>query len=119
MNSIGWPSSKPMWTIFPDLCAVIEFITFIASIMSNVSPTDTEEFNLIKVSLPGSGDEYAVPTIGELTAPGCLLLNFSGFSSILILFSEILALWVLTIVFWGLGELFRLFLIFILKCSAS
>ena len=57
LNSTGWLSSNPIKTIFPDLCAVIVFITFIASIIRRVSPFDTELFNLIKVSLPGSGDE--------------------------------------------------------------
>ena len=49
----------------------MEFITFIASIMSNVSPIDTKEFSLTNVSLHGSGEEYAVPTSGELSEAGC------------------------------------------------
>src|SRR5262245_59951518 len=51
--------------------AGIWFIVFIASMIRSVSPALTVLPTSIKGLAPGSGAAYAVPTIGEMTTPGC------------------------------------------------
>src|ERR1051326_8679207 len=66
-NSTGFVSGTQISTIFPSRGARIGFITFIASIMSNVSPFFTISPALTKEGFPGSGDKYTVPTMGDGT----------------------------------------------------
>src|SRR5438270_865321 len=47
-------------------------MVFIASMMSSVSPTTTLLPRSTNGAEPGAAPRYAVPTIGEVTAPGCL-----------------------------------------------
>src|SRR4051812_36426847 len=54
----------------PDLCAGIWFIVFIASMMRMVWPSLTLLPTVTNTGLPGSGERYAVPTIGEVRVPG-------------------------------------------------
>ena len=54
--------------ILPALGDVIGFITFIASMISSVSPCLTDWPTAMNGLAPGSGDRKAVPTIGDLTA---------------------------------------------------
>ena len=51
----------------PPSGAVIGFITFIASTISNVSPALTVSPTSTNGFAPGSADRKAVPTIGDLT----------------------------------------------------
>src|SRR5205085_9348735 len=67
-NSTGWASETRIFLTTPPLGAVIGFITFIASTISNVSPGLTVSPTAMNGSEPGSGDMKAVPTIGDLTA---------------------------------------------------
>src|SRR6476660_9515708 len=70
-NSTGCPSSNKIWITVPPRGAGIWFMVFIASTMSSVSPALT----LLPISMkglpPGSPAASAVPTIGEITTPGC------------------------------------------------
>ncbi len=52
----------------PALVARIGFITFIASMISSVSPALTLWPAVTNGLAPGSGDRKQVPTIGDLTA---------------------------------------------------
>ena len=52
--------------------AVIGFITFIASMISRVSPSLTLRAGGDERRAPGSPARKTVPTIGDLTAPGWL-----------------------------------------------
>ncbi|MCY1560534.1 hypothetical protein D9M68_976750 [compost metagenome] len=54
----------------PERCAGIWFIVFIASMISRVWPSVTLVPTSAKVGLPGSGERYAVPTMGEVRVPG-------------------------------------------------
>jgi hypothetical protein len=67
-NSTGWPSLTSTCFTTPPAGAVIGFITFIASMISKVSPGFTESPTATNGLAPGSGDRKAVPTIGDLTA---------------------------------------------------
>src|SRR5688500_16832182 len=66
-NSTGWASATMICLTTPPLGAVIGFITFIASMISSVSPALTGLPTAMNGSTPGSGDRNAVPTIGDLT----------------------------------------------------
>src|SRR5882724_5029373 len=71
-NSTGWPSSIRICVTVPARGDGIWFIVFIASMISSVCPTDTLVPTSTNGLAPGSEDQYAVPTIGEGTTPGCL-----------------------------------------------
>ena len=58
----------------PALGAVIGFITFIASMISRVSPAFTAWPTVMNGFAPGSGDRKAVPTIGDFTGFAAELL---------------------------------------------
>src|SRR6185369_14033499 len=66
-NSTGWPSATMIFLTTPPDGAVIGFITFIASTISRVSPAFTASPTSANCLAPGSGERYAVPTIGDLT----------------------------------------------------
>src|SRR5690349_7693633 len=76
MTASGWPystgdaSSTRMRVTVPDLWAGIWFIVFIASMMRMVWPSLTRVPTAAKTGLPGSGERYAVPTMGEVRVPG-------------------------------------------------
>src|SRR5216683_2387647 len=71
-NSTGWPSSPRICVTVPARGDGIWFIVFIASMINSVCPTDTRLPTSTNGLAPGSEAEYAVPTMGEGTAPGCL-----------------------------------------------
>src|SRR6185436_9287280 len=71
-NSTGWAFSTRIAFTVPPAGAVIVFITFIASMISRVSPALTLVPAATNGDAPGSGDRKTVPTIGDLTAPGWL-----------------------------------------------
>src|SRR5215216_1565163 len=71
-NSTGWPSSTRICVTVPARGDGIWFIVFIASMIRSVCPADTLEPTSMNGLAPGSGAQYAVPTIGEGTTPGCL-----------------------------------------------
>src|SRR6185503_13994456 len=66
-NSTGWASATMIFLMTPPLGAVIGFMTFIASMISRVSPALTGLPTAMNGSAPGSGDRKAVPTIGDFT----------------------------------------------------
>src|SRR6478735_5567139 len=67
-NSTGAPFTIRIDLTVPPLGAVIGFITFIASMISSVSPALTLSPTATNAAALGSGDRYAVPTIGERIA---------------------------------------------------
>src|SRR3990170_5723805 len=67
-NSTGWASETKIWRTVPALGAMIGFITFIASMISKVSPFLTGWPVAMNGFAPGSGERKAVPTIGDLIA---------------------------------------------------
>src|SRR6202042_1908484 len=71
-NSTGWPSSTRICVTVPARVEGIWFIVFIASMIKSVCPTATLLPTSMNGLAPGSEAQYAVPTIGECTAPGCL-----------------------------------------------
>src|SRR3954451_11606033 len=71
-NSTGRAFSIRIWLTVPALGALIGLKVFIASMISRVWPAMTLSPTVTNTGLPGSGERYAVPTIGDLTAPGCL-----------------------------------------------
>src|ERR1700724_4410027 len=74
-NSTGWPSSTRICVTVPARGEGIWFIVFIASMITSVCPADTLLPTSMNGLAPGSGDQYAVPTIGEGTTPGCLAIS--------------------------------------------
>src|SRR4051812_1321574 len=71
-NSTGWPSSTRICVTMPERGDGIWFMVFIASMISRVCPTETFVPTSMNGLAPGSDAQYAVPTIGEGTTPGCL-----------------------------------------------
>src|SRR5665213_744001 len=74
-NSTGWPSSTRICVTVPARGDGIWFMVFIASLISSVWPTDTLLPTSMNGLAPGSDDQYAVPTIGEGTIPGCAAIS--------------------------------------------
>src|SRR4051812_16896852 len=70
--STGWASTTRTSRTVPARGAWIWFITFIASTISNVSPSLTVSPGATNGFEPGSPERKTVPTIGDLTAPGWL-----------------------------------------------
>ena len=77
-NSTGWASATMIFLTVPPVGAVIGFITFIASMISRVSPALTVSPTLMNGSAPGSGDRKAVPTIGDLTVSPAMTSSAGG-----------------------------------------
>src|SRR5688500_11326362 len=70
--STGWASTTSTWLTVPARGATIGFITFIASMISRVSPSFTGWPGATNGLAPGSPARKTVPTIGDLTTPGWL-----------------------------------------------
>src|SRR5690606_17109658 len=68
--STGSASSTRMREMVPERWAGIWFIVFMASMMSTVCPSVTLLPTATKGGLPGSGERWAGPTIGEVRVPG-------------------------------------------------
>src|SRR3954449_12831550 len=66
-NSTGWASATMIFLTPPPAGAVMGFITFIASTISNVSPALTASPTATNGLASGCGDRKAVPTIGDFT----------------------------------------------------
>ncbi len=69
--STAWPSLARMRLTVPARGAGMWFMVFIASMIKTVWPSVTVAPTETKAAAPGSADRYTVPTMGEVTAPGC------------------------------------------------